>query len=284
MARLEGIFMPHAHRQRTKAYEDAKEFGNGTDKQDLRIVHYTSAKAALNIIQTKRIWMRNTTCMDDYLEVELGMSILNKYFAKESNKRAFKEALDKSAPGCALKAIERFRDQWNTLRRSIYVTSASEHAQKEDVHGRLSMWRGFGGTTSRVGLVLRIPRYSASAGALKLLFSPVAYLSEPVAHGILDEVTQKIADNCDFLRSVPSETLTLYAFYMFLACAVCVKHEGFQEEREWRAIYTPTLNWSELVETSTEVPNGIPQIVYKLPLDVTRHPDLAATFPEFLSA
>jgi hypothetical protein len=64
MLRLEAIFMPYGRRQRDGAYEKLKKSG-ATDER-LRFVHYTSAEAALSIIRSKRIWMRNTTCMSDY--------------------------------------------------------------------------------------------------------------------------------------------------------------------------------------------------------------------------
>jgi hypothetical protein len=54
---------------------------------------------------------------------------------------------------------------------------------------------------------------------------------------------------------------------MLLAGVICLKHEGFHEEREWRAIYAPKCWPSALMESSTEVIDGIPQIVYKIPLD-----------------
>ena len=56
LLRLEAIFMPHATKRRNVLY------GNGT-RDYARFVHYTSAEAALSIIRTKRVWMRNTTCM-----------------------------------------------------------------------------------------------------------------------------------------------------------------------------------------------------------------------------
>lgn len=272
---LEAIFAPHAHAQRITAYNNAKEFGNGADEQDLRMVHYTSAEAALKIIQTKRIWFRNTTCMSDYREVEHGFAILKNYFSDDSKMRAFTGALDEIAPGCAREAIDRFDKRWNHLRFNIYVISASEHAKKENDHGRLSMWRAFGGGSARVALVLRIPKHSEAAMALNLFFSPVAYLTETEAHAELDKVTQNIASSSSFLRSVPKEMVTEYVFNTLLANVICLKHEGFQEEREWRAIYTPTLRESKLVASSTQVSEGIPQLVYELPLDVTHDPILA---------
>jgi hypothetical protein len=58
-------------------------------------------------------------------------------------------------------------------------------------------------------------------------------------------------------------------FVMLLVGVTCLKHEGFQEEREWRLIYSPKRMPSTLVESSTETVGGIPQIVYKFPIDGT---------------
>jgi hypothetical protein len=62
---------------------------------------------------------------------------------------------------------------------------------------------------------------------------------------------------------------------MLLAGVVCLKHEGFHEEREWRAIYAPNRWPSQFMESSTEVIVGVPQIVYKIPLDATVSESLA---------
>jgi hypothetical protein len=59
---LEGIFVPHARRRRDEVYELGKS-------PSARFVHYTSAEAALKIINQKRLWMRNAACMTDYREV-----------------------------------------------------------------------------------------------------------------------------------------------------------------------------------------------------------------------
>ena len=68
---------------------------------------------------------------------------------------------------------------------------------------------------------------------------------------------------------------------------VCVKHEGFLEEREWRAIYMSKRAASPLMVSSTEVINGIPQIVYYMPLDKSVSPalepiDLATMFDRLI--
>jgi hypothetical protein len=60
--RIMSILMPYALRQMEEAYQSAP------GQTHARFVHYSSAEAALKIIQTKRFWMRNTNCMADYRE------------------------------------------------------------------------------------------------------------------------------------------------------------------------------------------------------------------------
>ena len=54
---------------------------------------------------------------------------------------------------------------------------------------------------------------------------------------------------------------------MLVAAVTCLKHKGFHEEREWRVLYAPIRDPSPLMEHSTEIIGGVPQIVYKAPLD-----------------
>jgi hypothetical protein len=63
------------------------------------------------------------------------------------------------------------------------------------------------------------------------------------------------------------ETVVNSVLKMFVVSVTCLKHEGFHEEREWRAIYGPKRLHSPLMTSSTEVVAGVPQFVYQLPLD-----------------
>jgi hypothetical protein len=228
------------------------------------------------LIKSKRMWMRNATCMSDYREVQHGFEILNSYFSDETKKNSFILALDSCCPGAALEGINLFNRWWRDIKIGTYITSLSEHDDTEDINGRLSMWRAFGsGTTARVGIVFRIPDFSQAVLALNLIFSPVAYLTESEAHNAMREAIENINANCGYLRSVDSRTIPFIVFQMLLSPVTCLKHEGFREEREWRAIFYPTLHRSLLMESSTEVVAGIPQTVFNIPMDVTVDPVLA---------
>src|SRR5262249_24321973 len=60
----------------------------------------------------------------------------------------------------------------------------------------------------------------------------------------------------------------------FLGAATCLKHEGFSEEREWRAVHAPNVIPSPLMAPHTEIIRGVPQQVYEIPLDKTASLDL----------
>jgi hypothetical protein len=261
--RLERIFLPFARRQRDSLYKSKTDFA--------RFVHYTSAESALKIIKSKRVWMRNATCMSDYREVQHGFEILQRFFLDPSKRTSFVQAFEQHVPGSADEAIALF-DQWlPDIRLSTYIACLSEHADKEDNHGRLSMWRAFGGSNvARVAMVLRVP--GVSAGILNVIFSPVAYLTEIEVHDELNLIIQNVHGNADFLKSLDRTTIALWVFHMLVAGVACLKHQGFDEEREWRVIYSPNRRPSPFIESSTEIIGGIPQLVHKLPLDSARLP------------
>jgi len=254
--KLEGIFMPHARKQRETHYSRAGRFA-----------HYTSADAAVSIIKNKRIWMQNTTCMADYSEVQHGFQIFRSFFSDKAKADSFIEALDACCSGVAQEAINLFHQWWNNIQVNTYIASISEHDDREDSHGRLSMWRAFGGNAARVAIVLKVPWFSAGTTALNVTFNPVAYLTNNEVHNAMGDVIKNIHTDSDFLRSIARSVLVGMVFNMLVTGVTCLKHEGFHEEREWRVIYSPKRFPSSLIEASTKVIAGVPQLLYELPLD-----------------
>lgn len=254
--RLGAIFTPYAVRQQQEVYRNRTRF-----------VHYTSAEAALSIIEKKRLWMRNATSMSDYREVRHGYQILDNFFSVEGKKKAFVDAIDACVPGAATEAMSLFDDWREHVQLNTYITSISEHDNREDLNGRLSMWRAYGGSGARVAIVLKVPDYSGGAAALNLIFSPVAYLNEEGAHKVIHEVVENIRAEREFLSSVDRSLVVRAVRLMLLAGVTCLKHEGFHEEREWRAIYSPRLWPSALMKSSTKTVGAVPQTVFEIPLD-----------------
>ena len=267
LQRLEGVFMPEVGRQR----EAMRSRSDGP----LRFAHYTSADAALKIIASKRLWMRNTTAMIDYSEVLHGNNILGRVVDKDRLKR-LSEALNLCVPGAANRAIAKFKALWGNIQSGTYVACLSEHDVSEDTHGRLSMWRAFNRGGARVALIMRLPEHTTAAATLNLIFSPVSYLTEANVARVLDEVIANITREAAFLRTIQPAQVEGMAFLVLAAAAMCLKHEGFGEEREWRAIYAPWLAVSPHMKAITDSIDGVPQTIYPLPLDEAVSPDIAA--------
>ena len=257
---LDNIFAPHSRTRRNELY---------SKRDQARFVHYTSAEAALSIIQTKRIWMRNTMCMSDYREVNHGYDLLKDFFADKVNEDKFVSALDLCSQNIGHEAINMFNQWWGNIKSSTYIASISEHDDKEDMHGRLSMWRAYGGNSAGVAIVLNIPWSTAASETLNIMFSPVAYLKKEEVYAELNAVINNVHAHREFLSSVNRPILLRTIFHMLVAGVTCLKHEGFGEEREWRVLHAPMLWSSPFMVRSTETISGVPQAIYKLPLDAT---------------
>ncbi len=269
--RLSKIFFPSESKRRMEWFKKTP------DQKSAKLVHYTTAESALAIIKTKRFWMRNTVCMSDYSEVLHGFNLFNAFFQEQTNLKKFTDSLDSCHAGVAQEALDTFNQQWqnSTIQMQTYVACLSEHDDSEDVHGRLSMWRAFGASPSRVAIVLNIPSDTLASVSLGIQFSPVSYLSETAAHNEIAKVIDNVLDDCAYLREIDRAFLVQLVYRMLVTGVVGWKHEAFHEEREWRAIYQPKIWSSPLMGSSTRVIAGIPQIVYEVPMDSSKSPELA---------
>jgi Protein of unknown function (DUF2971) len=150
----------------------------------------------------------------------------------------------------------------------------SEQDASEDLYGRLSMWRAFGGNAARVAIIFKIPYQTPAAIALNIIFSPVSYLTEPEIQDVFREVIGNINREQEFLRSVSQHELVATVFIMLISSVTCLKHRGFLEEREWRVVYAPMRQSSPFITRMTREVAGVPQPVYQLPLDKSVSPIL----------
>lgn len=140
------------------------------------------------------------------------------------------------------------------------------------------MWRGFGKGVARVAIVFRVPYYAGGGmKALKTIFSPVAYFDAGGLRAEFLNIFENIEQNLDFLRSLDRSLFVESVLSMFVSGAACLKHEGFHEEREWRAVHLPKLLKSQFMKASNEIIGGVPQLVYHLPLDAAVSAELDFT-------
>ena len=264
------LFFPYAYRRQTTV-----------QTKGMRFVHYTSADAAANILRTKEVWMRKSSCMNDYMEVEHGLACLSSAYKGERGKR-FQQVLNNIFDGISEQIAALFDGWQDHLRDETYLMCLSEHDDTEDGFGRLSMWRAYSEGTG-VALVLNNAPFLAPSDALKAYTSPVAYLDDKAFGDELGKIADGIEANSDIVRALGRDAVTTYIFHAFKFAALCTKHPGFKEEREWRVVYSPTLDKSSHLIKGIQVIRGTPQPIYKIPLrNIPDEGFVGAEIPELL--
>jgi hypothetical protein len=260
-SRLKQIFFEFSEKRSAAAREVSQRFA-----------YYTTAETATKILKDRKLWMRNATTMNDFREIQHGWDCVAGAL-NAGLRDQLTTALDASVPGLTqlvLKALDDWR--WHFLYRT-YLICFSEHCPAddpdgalEDELGRLSMWRAYG-QQSGVAFVLKGEALLSETNVLKVYSSPVAYFDERRFALTLSGIVDRIGSEGDFLRSQPRDAVFHATFNMLRFAVLCTKHPGFREEREWRAIYTPSFERSPHVLDCEEVVRGTPQIVCKIPLE-----------------
>lgn len=251
--RLLRVFFPYAADRR-----------DAVAQQRLRLVYYTTAETATRIIGAAEIWMRNTTVMNDYSEVEHGIECLNLALKSRSG-AALKSAVDECHPGLAGEALQRFDEWLLNIRTDSFITCLSEHPANEDLHGRLSMWRAYGGSAG-VALVINPAALSIDTPNLGVVASPVAYWSQEQVELQMQRVAAGIGQESELVQAATREEIKNELLSVFRAAVLSTKHPAFAEEREWRIIATPSMYRSPLLTECIESIGGVPQPVQKLAL------------------
>lgn len=251
--RLGGLFFPYA----TRRASDVRAKGS-------RFVHYSTAESAIKILRSKEVWMRKTTTMNDFMEVEYGFECLRSAWSGEAG-APMKEVVERLFPG-ACGELERRFDSWlPKFRNETFITCISEHLDSEDNIGRLSMWRAYGGGNG-VAVVLNNTAFSSTSDALSAYTSPVAYVSGAQFDREFDQISRNTVNSEDLLFAIGRDAVISNIFTMMRFMIVGTKHPGFHEEKEWRILHTPSLEPSDRLPRSIEVIQGVPQIVHKIPL------------------
>jgi hypothetical protein len=264
------IFFPNAFEQGSRVQNDRTRF-----------VHYTTANAAMSILRSKTIWMRNSSCMNDVSEVRYGLERLRKTYRDTEAGKQFRFVLDGIFAGFNEEIERRFNSWTPHFLIDTYLTCVSEHDDDEDEHGRLSMWRAYGATTG-VALIINNSVLLDPADGLGAYSSPVAYLDDKHFEERFTQIAENIKGEADFLRDQEREGIINRIFHMLRFLALSTKHPGFAEEREWRILYAPRLEESPYITREIIALNGVPQPIYKLPLKNIEKVGLRAAIPDLL--
>jgi len=253
---LLSVLSPHV-------FEDVRKLEQG----ETDLVHYTTAENAINILQGREFWLRSVRTMNDFMEVEHGIGLLLKAFGGPENENVERLCgiLDQLHEGAARHGINVFNEWLPRLPDITYIGCLSL-AESSETRGRLSMWRGYSAPSAGVCIVMNKTPFLAESNELKAYSVPVAYMTDTEFLDGIRRCIDAVETSIEQLQDLSYEDIANTIFWWLLALSVSLKHPGFYEEREWRVIYFPEMEKSEVIEEAVASVRGIPQIVQKIPL------------------
>lgn len=206
------------------------------------LLHYTSAEAGVNILRSQKFWLRNAQLMNDIEELKTGAKAIAKHY--------FMLGYDE-LPTKVREIIEQSEEKWGKYTH-ILSLAREEKEYNEAKDGRLSMWRAYG-----------MPYGVAFVFNQKMLCENIdhKYTIYPVLYN--DE--NKIKTVLQNIRSADEKQEFLERLYYL------VKHNGFNEENEWRIVYNSgkfRCKCSPCPMRDIVAIKGIAQEIVKLPFDL----------------
>ena len=250
-------------------FDQVKKRNENVLCRDGFLAHYTTESTLMKIIKNREIWLRNTSRMNDSMEIKYGVVGVERALAANRNADRFRTFLmhvfdediqyvDKIANIISERG---YIDQYIT-----YIACLSEQHMQDDDHedkyGRLSMWRAYG-NRSGVALLFKPEILKLPQGVL--YFSPVEYWEQ-------DKITEIVTQKIDFLCSCENDVKayvqkgSLYRIRFFnlmirmmLFAIISLKHPSFAEEREWRLIYNPFIS-ERLDQAAGVVTNDVEEV------------------------
>lgn len=266
------IFFPSLERKRREAILKGYHFA-----------YYTTADTATQILSTMKIWLRSTGVMNDHSEVEHGAGIVFEVLKSDAGKR-YLDAVESVWSGAADELRRRINDFLPIILGDTFITCLSEHMPKiDDIHGKLSMWRAYGGENGVAIVLNRAPILSekTDVGAYA---HPVSYAGRIAVHSDLLEVAHKLVLEKTELRQLPEQQFIELLFQGLRAHAVATKHEAFSEEREWRVVASPMLMpvSSPFIKQEVKCIGSVSQIVQILDLRAAANSGMHELEPKHL--
>jgi hypothetical protein len=244
-----------------------------------KVALYTNASTAWKIIRNKELWLRNARLMNDFREIDFGSQLLKQHWNSDSSN--LQSVLGRHDPSFVTMISEQLNKIDNFQINDTYLMSMTSHVESDD--GRLSMWRAYGGANS-VAMIFDVSKLMGSQVNLPAVALPVRYLNEFSYSEFIGKLTAKIQEEFSTCEPAGRENLSRQLLAALHYSVLTTKYLGFAEEREWRLVFGPNYSVSSEMKFDIEEVAGVPQKVYKLPIDdlaVSNGPNIK--FKELLS-
>lgn len=204
------------------------------------LAHYTSAQTLEAIFRGKQLWLSHPMLMNDLEELQWGIHAGIRVLSQHEGLMNACGATERFA------LLQKYLGEFVAAdgvadAHSIFVACFCEHKQEEH-DGLLSMWRAYGANGGGAAIIFDTGKLNPQDDS-PFILSSVKYGSASQRE---EWISRKFDEVAGFLAANPShideELLSIVAYFLLARLkvfALTTKHQGFEEEREWRLIYLP---------------------------------------------
>ncbi len=171
----------------------------------LHLAHYTSLEVLEKVMTNDEVWFSNPLLMNDYQEVRFGLSEATRIVGVLKDDATILQALNwkenvEKVLGAFSNALQGFDINYLF---DVYVFCLSEYDFKDQLDGKLSMWRGYGANGQGAALVFNTS-FLTIVPHSPLFFGRVRYGSANERSRWLEELFRRCVD---LANSIPSRVL-----------------------------------------------------------------------------
>lgn len=263
--------------------EDELDMRTRMNSDKLRLCHYTTASNAINILKSGQIWMRHPLCMNDVSEIRHGLEQIN----LELNSNNVLEAdLNHIREGLFDEVQSEFKKYYEQAISEHFVFCFSEYDLETDFLGKLSMWRAYSGANG-VCIVFRKDLFvddglDGDNDGDEPHLVKVRYTHKGVVKDWLDTFCTNLKNQKETLSQLPLEEAARTIAWLIRNYVLSAKHPAFEEESEWRLIYTDNQDGAKYLKREVEVIGGVAQEVFKFVLSDYIHNGQQVAFKDLI--
>lgn len=227
-----------------------------------KLVHYTTTKAAISILDNKELLLTSARRTNDKKEILYGAERFSTAVTSGWAQQFTSEAAEIIGTDKVNSIMEQ-KISVDYLRGETYLSCLSEHRKMEEDRGRLSMWRAYGDTA----IVLKAEKMVSLLNMNQVLMIPVQYdTSDENMKNRFALTKEMFQDKKDHLRELAVVQVESILQAMKVLFTVSVKHPGFDEENEIRLVGMMLPTTIERKRQGIKALKGVPQRVWRFAL------------------
>lgn len=197
------------------------------------LYHYTSAEGLIGILTSKNIWLTDLRYMNDASELQYSKTLIRKRLEKRSGESGLSAEQGEF--------LKRIRDSFDPFSNRFSAFSAS-FCEEGNL---LSQWRAYrgqgGGYAIGFDFFHSLRFFDRQCALRKVIYDEERQVSE--IDRTIDLFLESIAEQTQSKASEHISTAILPYFCQTFSSTVgeylfCFKHPDFHEEKEWRLVYS----------------------------------------------